>query len=69
MPAAAQLAAMFGFLTIHDQFPKSEIRISKSETNPKGQNSNDQNSILKFEFRICFEFRISNFVFSLNRRW
>jgi non-ribosomal peptide synthetase component F len=49
---------------------KSEIRISKSETNSNDQNSNDQNKIstsivlnlehLNFEFVSNFEFRASN---------
>nr|NIM13338.1 AMP-binding protein [Candidatus Aminicenantes bacterium]NIM79024.1 AMP-binding protein [Candidatus Aminicenantes bacterium]NIN19335.1 AMP-binding protein [Candidatus Aminicenantes bacterium]NIN85976.1 AMP-binding protein [Candidatus Aminicenantes bacterium]NIO82244.1 AMP-binding protein [Candidatus Aminicenantes bacterium] len=49
---------------------KSEIRISKSETNPNDRNSNDQNDIvtpivlnfehLNFEFVSNFEFRASN---------
>ncbi|NIM12056.1 MAG: amino acid adenylation domain-containing protein [Candidatus Aminicenantes bacterium] len=50
---------------------KSEIRISKSETNPNDRNSNDQNRIapcivlnfehLNFEFVSNFEIRASNF--------
>jgi amino acid adenylation domain-containing protein len=49
---------------------KSEIRISKSETNPNNQNPNDQNNVstpivlnfehLNFEFASNFEFRASN---------
>nr|NIM15515.1 amino acid adenylation domain-containing protein [Candidatus Aminicenantes bacterium]NIM81938.1 amino acid adenylation domain-containing protein [Candidatus Aminicenantes bacterium]NIN21663.1 amino acid adenylation domain-containing protein [Candidatus Aminicenantes bacterium]NIN45458.1 amino acid adenylation domain-containing protein [Candidatus Aminicenantes bacterium]NIN88290.1 amino acid adenylation domain-containing protein [Candidatus Aminicenantes bacterium] len=49
---------------------KSEIRISKFETNPNDQNSNDQNEVttsivldfehLNFEFVSDFEFRASN---------
>jgi amino acid adenylation domain-containing protein len=50
---------------------KSEIRISKSETNPNDRNSNDRNAVIpgivlnfehsNFEFVSDFEFRASNF--------
>src|SRR5439155_420091 len=42
---------------------KSEIRISKSETNSKSEKS-IQTSISAFKFRVCFGFRNSNFGFS-----
>jgi hypothetical protein len=57
---------------------KSEARISKYETISNYQNSNDRNRIMPrgtfsnrfvlvfrtFGFRICFEFRASNFEFN-----
>jgi len=59
---------------------KSEIRISKSETNSKFEFLNDQNKndILSYAvafvsvirvlgFRNCFEFRASNFEFAFSR--
>jgi len=55
---------------------KSEIRISKSETNSNFQNPNEQNysyedrvsivwSIGALEFRICFVLRASYFEFDI----
>ena len=60
---------------------KSEIRISKSETNPNYRNPNDQNieylkrmvifgklENLNFEFVSCFVLRISDFLLLSEKR-
>lgn len=66
--------------SLYETIIKSEIRISKYETNSNPLNSNDPNrhyratennrviSVIEtFEFIICFGFRISDFEFSVLR--
>jgi prepilin-type N-terminal cleavage/methylation domain-containing protein/prepilin-type processing-associated H-X9-DG protein len=60
-------------MLVHSPFPrtrlsrKSEIRISKSETNSKSQTRNPKR-FHSFEFRISNLFRISDFDFRISRR-
>jgi len=44
---------------------KSEIRTPKYETNPNPKfRMTKINSVLNFDIRICFGFRVSDFVFA-----